>query len=148
MCQIVAKRPFDRLWPSQIRKVASLSAQALSWAARVKRPRTYLLRGWAKEGQGEGVERILGESHLVGSQRRGSHGRAAPRTLLRARADDGTGRQCQGANPGCPRRRRAPRVAPSGGIRRGAGARGDPLLGYCKARLRQDLKIAASAPAW
>src|SRR5918993_1600250 len=29
MCQIAAKRPFDRLWPSQIRKVASLSAQAL-----------------------------------------------------------------------------------------------------------------------
>jgi hypothetical protein len=27
------------------------------------------------------------------------------------------------------------------------GARGDPLLGYCQARLWQDLKIAASAPA-
>jgi hypothetical protein len=29
ICQIAAKQPFDRLWPSQIRKVASLSAQAL-----------------------------------------------------------------------------------------------------------------------
>src|SRR5215212_5138480 len=30
MCQIAVERPFDRLWPSQIRKVASLSAQALT----------------------------------------------------------------------------------------------------------------------
>src|SRR5215212_8592969 len=31
MCQIAVERPFDRLWPSQMLKVASLSAQALSW---------------------------------------------------------------------------------------------------------------------
>jgi hypothetical protein len=31
MCQTKVERLFDRMWPSQIRKVASLFAQALSW---------------------------------------------------------------------------------------------------------------------
>jgi hypothetical protein len=30
MCQTTVERLFDRMWPSQIRKVASLFAQALS----------------------------------------------------------------------------------------------------------------------
>src|SRR5215216_6087818 len=98
-------------------------------------------RNRVNRGEGRGASVYWTSLTYLRSGRGGSNGRATPRTLLRARADDGPGRQCQGANPGCSRRRRASRVAPRGGIRRGGGARGDPLLGYCEARLWQDLKI-------
>src|SRR5215217_2128768 len=41
---------------------------------------------------------LVDVQNALGRRRRGSHGRAAPRTLLRARAYDGPGSQHQGAN--------------------------------------------------
>ena len=49
MCQIAVERPFDRLWSSQMLKVASLSAQALSSEVLHVAKRT--IKSFAKAGR-------------------------------------------------------------------------------------------------